>query len=146
MSEGREPMAFINWREVRRRWSRLGFALVAGLYYLAILALIFEALHIALYVANPPGAGSGHVNRIHAASLVSLEAASVWFLTLVRKQRRVGEWSSLLTLFVLPMVSYIAFRLTEPAPVTEAKTAAEFRCGSEAQDPPAAKPAVLKRR
>ena len=145
MSESKEPMVFINWREVRRRWSRLGFVLVAGLYYLAILALIFEALHIALYSANPPG-GAGYWNRIHVASLVGLEAAAVWFLTLVRKQRRAGEWSSLLTLFVLSMVAYLTFRFSEPAVVTQAKTAPKLRCGSETQNPPAAKPVVLSRR
>lgn len=145
MSESKEPMVFINWREVRRRSSRLGFVLVAGLYYLAILVLIFEALHIALYSANPPG-GAGGWTRIHVASLVGLETAAVWFLTLVRKQRRAGEWSSLLTLFVLSMVAYVTFRLSEPAVVTQAKTAQELRCGSETQNPPVAKPAVLSRR
>ena len=57
MSESKEPMLFINWQEVRKRWSRFGFALVAGLFYLAILALIFEAVHIVLYAANLPAAG-----------------------------------------------------------------------------------------
>ena len=145
MSESKEPMVFINWREVRRRLSRLGFVLVAGLYYLAILALIFEALHIAFYSANPPG-DTGYWNRVHVASLVGLEGAAVWFLTLVRKQRRAGEWSSLLTLFVLAMVSYLTFRFSEPAVVTQAKTTPVLRCGSEVQKPPVAQPAVLSRR
>jgi len=57
MSESKEPMLFINWQEVRKRWSRFGFALVAGLFYLAILALLFEAVHIVLYAANLPASG-----------------------------------------------------------------------------------------
>jgi hypothetical protein len=146
MSESKEPMVFINWREIRRRSSRLGFVLVAGLYWLAILALIFEAVQIAMYAANLPGVGRGHWNRIHVASLVGLEVAAFWFLTLVRKQRRAGEWSSLLTLFLLFMLSYIAFRSTEPAAVTQAKTAPEVRCGGEAQNSPVREPAVLRRR
>jgi hypothetical protein len=146
MSEIKEPMVFINWREIRRRWSKLGWVLVTGLYYLAILALILEAFHIATYAANLPAAGRGHLNRIHVASLVGLEAAAVWFLTLIRKQRRAGEWSPLLTLFVLCMVSYIAFRSSEPAAVTQAKAAPDIRSGSEVRHPPVSKPAVLRKR
>jgi hypothetical protein len=128
MSENKEPMVFINWQEVRRRWSRLGFALVAGLYYLAILALIFEAVHVALYAANLPGAG-GRWSRVNVVSLVGLETAAAWFLTLVRKQWSAREWSGLLTLFVLSMMSYVTFRCSEPALVTQAKTSAAVGCG-----------------
>ena len=116
MSDNKEPIVFINWQEVRRRSSRLGSVLVTGLYYLAILALIFEAFHIAIYAANLPVSSW---NRIHVASLVGLELAAVWFLTLIRKQRHAGEWSPLLTVFVLSMVSYIAFRSSAPAAVTQ---------------------------
>ena len=143
MSDSKEPIVFINWQEVRRRSSRLRFVLVAGLYYLAILALIFEAFHIAVYATHQP---ADHWNRIHVASLVGLELAAIWFLTLVRKQRRAGEWSPLLTLFVLSMVSYIAFRCSEPAAVTQAKAAPDVRSGSEVRRPPVGKPAVLRRR
>ena len=85
MSDSKEPIVFINWQEVRRRSSRLRFVLVAGLYYLAILALILEAFHMAVYAANQP---AGPWKRIHVASLVGLELAAIWFLTLIRKQRR----------------------------------------------------------
>lgn len=145
MSDSREPLVFINWQEVRKRSSRVRFVLVAGLYYLAILALILEAFHIAIYAANLPVPGAPR-NRIHVASLVGLELAAVWFLTLIRKQRHAGEWSPLLTLFVLSMVSYIAFRSTEPVAVTLAKTAPDVRSGNEVRRPPVAKPAVLRRR
>src|SRR5574340_1494404 len=133
MSDSKEPIVFINWQEVRRRSSRLRFVLVAGLYYLAILALILEAFHIAVYATNQP---AGHWNRIHVASLVGLELAAIGFLTLIRKQRRTGEWSPLLNLFVLSMVSYIAFRSSEPAAVTQAKAAPDVRSGSEVRRPP----------
>jgi len=143
MSDSKEPIVFVNWQEVRRRSSRLGSVLVAGLYYLAILALIFEAFHVAIYAANPPVSSW---NRIHVASLVGLELAAVWFLTLIRKQRHAGEWSPLLSLFVLSMVSYIAFRSSAPAAVTQAKAAPDVRSGSEVRHPPVAKPAVLRKR
>jgi hypothetical protein len=143
MSDSREPIVFINWQEVRRRSSRLRFALVAGLYYLAILALIFEAFHIAVYATNQP---ASHWNRIHVASLVGLELAAIWFLTLIRKQRRAGEWSPLLTLFVLSMMSYMTYRCSEPAAMTQVKAATDIRSGSEIRHPPAAKPAVLRKR
>ena len=128
MSESKEPMLFINWQEVRKRWSRFGFALVAGLFYLAILALIFEAVHIVLYAANLPAA-SGRWSRTHLVSLVGFEIAAAWFLTLVRKQWRAREWSGLLALFVLSMMSYITFRFSEPVLVTQAKTAPVIRSG-----------------
>jgi hypothetical protein len=144
MSESKEPMVFINWQEVGRRWSRLGFALVAGLCYLAVLALIFEAAHIALYVAHLPGAG-GRWSRVHVVSLVGLEAAAAWFLTLVRKQWRAREWSGLLTVFVLSMMSYVTFRCSEPVAVTQAKTTAAVGCG-DMQMSTAVKPATLKKR
>ena len=143
MSDSKGPIVFINWQEVRRRSSRLRFVLVAGLYFLAILALIFEAFHIAVYATNQP---AGHWNRTHVPSLVGLELAAIWFLTLVRKQRRAEEWSPLLTLFVLSMVSYIAFRCSEPAAVTQAQAAPDVRSGSEVRRPPVGKPAVLRRR
>jgi hypothetical protein len=146
MSEIKEPMVFINWREIRRRSSRLGWVLVAGLYYLAIPALIFEAFRMATYAGNLPAAGRGHLTWIHVASLVGLEVAAVWFLTLVRKQRHAGEWSSLLTLFVLSMASYIAFRSSEPSVATQAKSRPEVRRAGETQKPPAATPAVLRKR
>jgi hypothetical protein len=144
MSDSKEPMVFINWQEIRRRSSRLRLVLAAGLYYLAIPALIFEAFRIAIYAASLPAASSW--SRIHMASLVGLELAALWFLTLIRKQRRAGEWSPLLTLFVLSMVSYIAFRSSEPAAVTQAKAAPDVRSGSEVRHPPVAKPAVLRKR
>jgi hypothetical protein len=146
MSEIKEPIVFINWGEIRRRSSRLGFVLVAGMYYLALLALVFEASHIAIYAANLPAVGRGHWNWIHVGSLVGLELAAVWFLTLVKKQRHAGEWSPLLILFVLFMVSYTTFRSSEPALVTRAKTTPAFRCGGEAQNPPVTEPVVLRRR
>jgi hypothetical protein len=145
MSDSKEPILFVNWQEIRRRSSGFRFALVAGLYYSAILALILEAFHIAIYAGNLPATGAPR-NRIHVASLVGLELAAVWFLTLIRKQRRAGEWSPLLTLFVLSMVSYIAFRCTEPVAAMQAKTAPDVRSGNEVQRPPVAKPAVLRRR
>jgi len=144
MSDSKEPIVFINWQEVRRRSWKLRFLVVAGFYYLAILALILEAFHIAVYATNLPAAG--HWNRIHVASLVGLELAAIWFLTLIRKQRRAGEWSPLLTLFVLSMVLYIAFRSTDPAAVTQAKAAPAVRSGNETRHPPVAKPAVLRSR
>ncbi len=143
MSDSKEPIVFINWQEVRRRSSRLRFVLVAGLYYLAILALLLEAFRIAVYATNQP---AGPWNRIHVASLVGLELAAIWFLTLIRKQRRAGEWSPLLTLFVLSMVSYMAYRSSEPTAMTQVKAAPDIRSGSEARRPPAAKPAVLRKR
>ena len=146
MSEIKEPIVFINWQEIRRRSSRLGFVLVAGLFYLALLALILEAFHIAIYSANLPGVRRGYWNWIHVGSLVGLELGAFWFLTLVRKQRHAGEWSPLLTLFVLLMMSYTMFRFTEPTVVTQAKTTPAFRCGGEVQNPPVAKPVILKRR
>ena len=144
MSDSKEPIVFINWQEIRRRSSRLRWVLVAGLFYLAILAVIFEAFHIAIYAVKLPAASSW--TRIHVASLVGLELAAVWFLTLIRKQRRAGEWSPLLTLFVLSMVSYLAFRSSEPAAMTQAKAAPDVRSGIEVRHPPVAKPAVLKKR
>lgn len=145
MSDSKEPIVFVNWQEIRRRSGRLRFMLVAGLYYLAILALILEAFHIVIHAGNLPIAGVPR-NRVHVASLVGLELAAVWFLTLIRKQRHAGEWSPLLTLFVLAMVSYIAFRFTEPVAVTQAKTAPDVRSGYEVRRPPVAKPAALRRR
>jgi hypothetical protein len=144
MSDSKEPIVFVNWQEIRRRSSRFRFALVAGLYYSAILALILEAFHIVIYAENLPVAGATR-NRIHVVSLVGLELATVWFLTLIRKHRHAGEWSPLLTVFVLSMVSYIAFRSTEPVVVTQAKTAPDVRSGNEVRRPPVAKPAVLRR-
>jgi hypothetical protein len=144
MSDSKEPIVFINWQEIRRRSSRLGWVLITGLYYLAILALIFEAFHIAIYAANLPAASGW--SRIHVVSLVGLELAAVWFLTLIRRQRGAGEWSPLLTLFVLSMVSYLAFRSSEPAAVTQARAAPDVRRGSEVRHPLVAKPAVLKKR
>jgi len=144
MSDSKEPIVFINWQEIRKRSSRLGWVLVAGLFYLAILALIFEAFHIAIYAVKLPAASSW--TRIHVVSLVGLELAAVWFLTLIRRQRRAGEWSPLLTLFVLSMVSYLAFRSSEPAATTQAKAAPDVRSGIEVRHPPVAKPAVLRKR
>lgn len=145
MSDSKEPIVFVNWQEIRRRTSRFRFVLVAGLYYSAILALILKAFQIVIYAANLSVADAPR-NRIHVASLVGLELAAVWFLTLIRKQRRAGEWSPLLTLFVLSMVSYIAFRSTEPVAAMQAKTAPDVRSGDEVRRPPVAKPAVLRRR
>ena len=144
MSESKEPMLFINWQEVRKRWSRFGFAVVAGLFYLASLALIFEAVHIVLYAANLPATGGGRWSRTHLVSLVGFEMAAAWFLTLVRKQWRAREWSGLLALFVLSMLSYITFRFSEPALVTQAKTVPAM-CGGETT-PRAIKPALIKKR
>jgi len=143
MSDSKEPIVFINWQEIRRRSSRLRWVLVVGLYYLAILALIFEAFHIAIYAVKLPASSWA---RIHVVSLVGLELAAVWFLTLIRRQRRAGEWSPLLTLFVLSMVSYLAFRSSEPAATTQAKAAPGVRSGIEVRHPPVAKPAVLRKR
>jgi hypothetical protein len=145
MSDRKEPIVFVNLQEIRRRTSRFRFMLVAGLYYLAILALILEAFQIVIDAANLPVAG-GPWNRIHVASLVGLEVAAVWFLTLIRKQRHAGEWSPLLTVFVLSTMSYIAFRSTEPVAVTQAKTAPDVGSGNEVRRPPVAKPAALRRR
>lgn len=142
MSDSKEPIVFINWQEIRRRSSRLRWVLVAGLFYLALLALVFEAFHIASYAVKLPASSW---NRIHVASLVGLELAAVWFLTLIRKQRRAGEWSSLLTLFVLSMASYIAFRSSEPAAVTQAKAAPDVRSGIEIRHRPVARPAVVRK-
>jgi hypothetical protein len=109
------------------------------------LALVLEAFHIVIYAANLPVAGAPR-NRIHVASLVGLELAAVWFLTLIRKQRHAGEWSPLLTVFVLSMVSYIALRCTEPVAAMQARTAPDVRNGNEVRRPPVAKPAALRRR
>src|SRR5262245_14266311 len=99
MSESKEPIVFINWQEIRRWCSRVRL-LVVGLYYLAILALIFEAFYVAIHMANLPTVGRNHWTWIHAGSLVGLELV-VLLLTLVRRQRRGGEWSAVLTLSVL---------------------------------------------
>lgn len=146
MSENKEPVVYFNWREIRRRWSRPGWVLVAGLYYLAMLALVLETFHIVSYSANLPVAGRGYWNWIHVASLMGLELAAVWFLALVRKQRCAGEWSALLTLFVLCTVSYITFRSSEPAVVRQVKAAPTLRRGGEVQKPPLVMRVVVSKR
>lgn len=143
MSETKEQLVYINWREIQRRWSKLGLTLVAVLYWVAMLALIFEGLRIALYAINLPASGWSWVR---VGSLMGLEAAAVVLLTLVRQQQRAQEWSRLLLIFVLSIVSYVTLRGMELAAVTHAKAASpamvtqpkatpKMRCGEETKPP-----------
>ena len=105
------------------------------------------AIYIAAYAVNLPWMEHAHLSCIHVGSLVSLELAGVWFLSLVGRQRREREWSPLLTVFTLLMNSFTGFVLSEPAVTVGGKriVPAERR-GGEPQKQPAAVRAVALRK
>jgi hypothetical protein len=143
----REPMIHINWPEIGRRWEMLSFMVVTGLYWLAVLGLCGSAIYICLYAVNLPWVEHRGQSSVHVISLVGLELAGISLLSLVRRQRRAREWSPLLTVFVLLMISLTAFVSTKPmGAVNVAGAVPVERHGMKSQKQPAAKPLTALRK
>ena len=115
MRQVNEPVVFVNWQEVGRRCERLGMPVIAALYALAIVGLALTAFAIVSYGLLLPWAKHPVWSGTRLLSLAVLEAAGVWFLSLVRQQRRTRGWSPILTVFALFMVSLTSLLLNEAA-------------------------------
>ena len=115
MRQVNEPVVFVNRQEVGRRCERLGMSVIAALYALAIVGLALTAFAIVSYGLLLPWAKHPVWSGTRLLTLAVLEAAGVWFLSLVRQQRRRREWSPILTVFALFMVSLTSLLLNEAA-------------------------------
>jgi len=115
MRQVNEPVLFVNWQEVGRRCERLGMSVIAALYALAIVGLALTAFAIVSYGFLLPWATHPLWSGSRLLTLGVLEAAGIWFLSLVRQQRRTREWSPILTVFALFMVSLTSLLLNEAA-------------------------------
>lgn len=113
MRQVNEPVVFVNWQEVGRRCERLGLSVIAALYALAIIGLALTAFAIVSYGLLLPWSKHPVWSGTRLLTLVVLEAAGIWFLSLVRQQRRTREWSPILTVFALFMVSLTSLLLNE---------------------------------
>ena len=113
MRQVNEPVVFVNWQEVGRRCERLGMSVIAALYALAIVGLALTAFAIVSYGLLLPWAKHPVWSGTRLLTLAVLEAAGVWFLSLVRQQRRTREWSPILTVFALFMMSLTSLLLNE---------------------------------
>jgi hypothetical protein len=115
MRQVNEPVVFVNWQEVGRRCERLGMSVITALYALAIVGLALTAFAIVSYGLLLPWAKHPVWSGTRLLTLAVLEAAGVWFLSLVRQQRRTREWSPILTVFALFMMSLTSLLLNEAA-------------------------------
>ena len=115
MRQVNEPVVFVNWQEVGRRCERLGLLVITALYALAIIGLALTACAIVSYGFLLPWANHPLWSGTRLLTLGVLEAAGIWFVSLVRQQRRTREWSPILTVFALFMVSLTSLLLNEAA-------------------------------
>ena len=113
MRQVNEPVVFVNWQEVGRRCERLGMSVIAALYALAIIGLALTAFAIVSYGLLLPWSKHPVWSGTRLLTLVVLEAAGIWFLSLVRQQRRTREWSPILTVLALFMASLTSLLLNE---------------------------------
>jgi hypothetical protein len=115
MRQVNEPVVFVNWQEVGRRCERLGMSVIAALYALAVVGLALTAFAIVAYGLLLPWAKHPVWSGTRLLTLAVLEAAGIWFLSLVRQQRRTREWSPILAVFALLMVSLTSLLLNGAA-------------------------------